>query len=414
MEQAGLLPLRKQAELSTRILKQRLDQILPWAMEQSKIDFWLIAAREDCLDPVMQTLYPWDMPSARRLGILAFQRKEHGSVRKMMIGPHSEAMATLYERVQESGETEWDALARVVRECQPKRIGVNRSEIHGYADGLSSTLYEQILATLGEHAPKVCSAEDLVIRWLQRVTPLELDSLQVLLQLTHELIAYAFSQQFIEVGNTTTTDLEWVMREVIKELGFNYWFGPDVDLQRRGSENSRITNEVIKPGDLLHCDVGINGHFLQLHTDVQRVAYVLREGESEAPRELETLLQKGNRLQDLVRENIKVGKTGNDVFLKSTQRAREEGLNPMIYTHPVGTFGHGAGPLIGRYDQQGFVPITGERVIQRDTCFALELNVADKIAAWDNQQVFMYLEEVIYQGDTASFVSGRQEELILV
>lgn len=32
LEAAGLYPLKAQAELSTRILKERLDVILPWAM----------------------------------------------------------------------------------------------------------------------------------------------------------------------------------------------------------------------------------------------------------------------------------------------------------------------------------------------------------------------------------------------
>ncbi len=42
LEEAGLYPLQKQAELSTRILEERLETVLPWAMEESGMDFWMV------------------------------------------------------------------------------------------------------------------------------------------------------------------------------------------------------------------------------------------------------------------------------------------------------------------------------------------------------------------------------------
>ncbi|NMB20186.1 MAG: M24 family metallopeptidase [Firmicutes bacterium] len=412
---AGLLPMQSQAELGTRILKERLELVLPWAMERSGIDCWIVAAKENCKDPILKTLYPWDMPDVRRVGILVFQRnREDGTIRKMVIGPHSPAMESMYERVQRPEESVWEALSRVVGEHAPKKIAVNRSKAYGFCDGLTSTLDEQLREALGEDAAKLCDGEELTIRWLQRVTPLEKEVLRTLVNVTHDLIYYSFSQQLITVGETTTTEIEWFMRDVIKRLGFNYWFGPDVDLQRQGSPSSRMFNEVILPGDLLHCDVGINGHYVQLHTDMQLVAYVLKEGEQEAPPELEDLLSKGNRLQDIVRDNISIYQTGNDALLNSIHAARLEGINPMVYTHPLGTFGHGAGPHIGQYNKQEFLPGVGERPIENLTCYALELNVSEQVASWANQLVFMYLEEVVCKDGTVDFLDGRQEKLIVI
>ena len=104
---------------------------------------------------------------------------------------------------------------------------------------------------------------------------------------------------------------------------------------------------------------------------------ILREGEHEAPRELQALLDCGNRFRQIVMDNMHVGKQGNAVFAEAMRLAKREGIQPMLYTHPVGTFGYGAGPIIGLYTNQGFVPGTGERTIEEDTCFALELNVYD-------------------------------------
>ena len=45
-----------------------------------------------------------------------------------------------------------------------------------------------------------------------------------------------------------------------------------ISLQRKGSSVSRMFHEVIQPGDLLHCDIGLNGRYVHLHTDMQWAA----------------------------------------------------------------------------------------------------------------------------------------------
>lgn len=415
MIEVGLLPIKKQAELRTMILKERLELILPWAMDESGMDCWIVAAREANMDPVLKTLYPWDMIDVIRTSVLIFYKNRNdGIIRKIALGSLSPEMGSIYEKGQQVGEDIWEALYRIVAECNPKKIAINRSKLDGFCDGLSSTLYEQIKNTLGEQAEKLEDSEPLIIRWLQRVTPLEKEAMKLLVNITQDIVKYSFSDKLIKVGKTTTTDIEWFMRDVINRLGYLYWFGPDIDLQRKGSNVSRMFNEVILPGDLIHCDVGVNGIYLQLHTDMQWVAYILKDGEVEAPKELSDLLAKGNRLQDIVRKNMKVCATGNDVFINSIKQAKEEGINPMIYTHPLGTFGHGAGPNIGKYDKQEYLPGIGERAIEDKTCYALELNVSEKIKHWDNQLVFMYLEEGICKDGTVDFIKERQEKLILI
>lgn len=412
---AGIMPLREQAELSARILKERLDVVLPWAMEESGFDCWIIPARENCMDPVLKTLYPWDMIDVRRHGILAFYRDmETGAIRKMVIGRYSPVMRDIYENVQQPEEDIWQAIGRIVDEINPSKIAVNRSRIDGFCDGLSSTMFEQLREALGESSEKLHDGEGLVLRWLQRVSPLEKEVMKALSDVTHSIIKYSFSRQFIRVGYTTTTDVEWFMRDVINRLGFHFWFGPDVNLQRKGSTDTMMTNAVILPGDLLHCDIGLKSTYIQLHTDMQWMAYVLNEGEEAAPAEFAALFAQAQRLQDIVMDKMSTSRTGNDAFLESVKTAEAEGIRAMVYTHPLGTFGHGAGPTIGKYDQQAFVPVTGERPVENKTCHALELNAADQIHAWGDQLVYMYLEEVVYKDGTVDFVDGRQEELLLI
>ncbi len=416
MEQAELFPISKQAALSTRILSQRFEQILPWAMEQSGFDFWIVLSRENCEDPIIRTLFTWDMPEARRISILMFHRdKSTGKIRRMAVGMHSPDMAQLYENVQLPNESVWEAAGRVVRSLDPERIAVNRSQYYGFCDGLSSTLLEQLREALGtQYADRIQDGEDLTVRWLQRVTPLEKETMKVLTHVTHEIIDYTFSPDFIRPGVTTTSDVEWEMRRIMNELGYLYWFGPDVDLQRRGSSVTRMFEETIQPGDLLHCDIGINGVYVHLHTDMQWVAYVRKEGEETAPADLQKLLDAGNRFRDIVRAEMQTGRKGNDIFASAMEKAKAEGLKPMLYTHPLGTFGHGAGPSIGMYTNQGFVPGTGERCVEDETCYALELNVCGDVPCWDNQNVFMYLEEVVCNSGGVDYVDGHQTQLMLL
>ncbi len=416
LEQGGLYPLKAQAELSTRILKERLEVVLPWAMEKSGMDMWIVLSRENCEDPIIHTLFTWDMPEARRISILMFHRNPStGLIRRMAVGMHSPEMSQIYENVQGEDETVWEAAGRMVAELAPENIAVDRSFLYGFCDGLSSTLYENLKEAVGEaYASRICDGEELTVRWLQRVSPLEKETMRILTSVTHDIVDYTFSGEFVKPGVTTTTDIEWCMREMISSLGYSYWFGPDVDLQRKGSNISRMFHEVILPGDLIHCDIGLNGLYVHLHTDMQWVAYILKEGETKAPAEFEVLFDKGNRFREIVMEELKEGVSGNEVFASSVQRAKDEGICPMLYTHPLGTFGHGSGPSIGQYGNQGFLPGTGERPVEDKTCYALELNVYDDVALWEGQQVFMYLEEDICKDGKVEYLDGHQEKLLLI
>lgn len=411
---ARLWPLEAQAELSNEVLEARFETVLPWAMEAAGIDLWFVMGKENCLDPVMKTLFTWDMPNCRRISILAFHYDSvTRRVRRMSVGNQSPEMSKFYENVQQPGEELWACVGRLVTQLAPRKIGVQQSRHYGFCDGLTLSLQQDLLAALTEQQQAlVCSAQEISVRWLQRVTPLELTILRTLSELTQDITHLTFAPESITVGKTTTTDLEWLMRNTMSLLGFGYWFGPDIDLQRRGNSITRVFGEVIAQGDLLHCDVGVYCKYIALHTDMQWLCYIRHPGEEHAPRGLVALLEKGNRFQDIVAGNFAYGRAGNDVFAASLEQAKAEGLKPMLYTHPLGTFGHGAGTTVGQYDHQSFIEERGERPLENKTCYALELNIHDTVPEWDNQEVFAYLEEDIYFDQKVEFVRGRQTQLI--
>jgi hypothetical protein len=415
LEEAGMLPLSSQAETCSKVIRERLDQIMPKALEATGIDFWLVLASEGNEDPISRTFFTWDMRQARRFNAFMFYRARDGAVRCMTAGVHSPFMAQLYEDAGRPKEDVYECIVRVIRELNPSKIAVNQSKEFSPCDGLLATQKETLLAMLPEEFhSRIVSAEPVAVYWMQHSSNIEKKLLQCITGVTKDIIREVFSPVYVKPGETNTADLEWMIREHIVALGFNFHFSLDVDLQRMGESDTRLAVAVVQPGDLLHCDVGMCGIFVPLYTDIQQVAYVRREGEKEAPAGLEALVEKANRFEDIVAEEMAKGGTGNEVLVRALNRGRENGLRPMLYTHPLGTLGHGVGPLVGLYDNQISVPHRGDQPVIPDTCYALEFNVTDVVPEWNNQDVVMYLEEDVCLEEKLSYLNGRQTKLILV
>jgi methionine aminopeptidase len=129
---------------------------------------------------------------------------------------------------------------------------------------------------------------------------------------------------------TTADDVRWWIRQRINDLGLDTWFHPSIDIRRSPADVERYGrgDNVIRRGDLLHCDVGIS--YLGLNTDMQHNAYVLRIGETDAPEGLKDLLRKGNRLQEIHLSEMVPGRTGNEILKSILDRGRAEGLRPTV------------------------------------------------------------------------------------
>lgn len=171
---------------------------------------------------------------------------------------------------------------------------------------------------------------------------------------------------------------------------------------------------VILRGDVLHCDFGLVA--LGMATDTQHMAYVLREGETQAPEGLRQALANSNRFQDILFEETRVGRTGNEVLAAVLDKMRAEGLNGTMYTHPIGDHGHGAGPLIGLWDYQTGVPGRGDPFVIPGMWFSTELQVTTPVPEWDGQPVRMAQEEeaeITLDGEIR-WMLRRQTELHLV
>lgn len=420
--QPEILSMRERAEVIDRVLEDKLRSTLPMLMSREGIDMWIVMSREYNEDPIIKTMLPATWLAARRRTVLVmFDPGSGQEIETLAVARYD--VGTMFKRTwdPEKQPDQWQALADVIVQRDPKKIAINFSDHWGLVDGVSATDLREFKENLPqEFRKRVVSAESLGIAWLETRTALEMALYPGMCRIAHDIIAEGFSPAVIEAGVTTTDDLVWWYREKIRALKLTTWFHPSVSVQRQDPESfdhqrsfsSRPEDNVIQPGDLLHVDFGIS--YLRLNTDTQQHAYVLKTGETDAPGYLKTALKNANRLQDIFTANFKVGKTGNEVLKESREQAIAEGIKPSIYTHPIGYHGHGAGTALGRWDAQEGLPVTGDYPLHLGTAYSIELNAATFIDKWDKEIRIMLEEDAFFDAKGVSYIDGRQTEFILI
>jgi Xaa-Pro aminopeptidase len=422
--------LREQAERQQVWLKQRLDSILPGLMRKYGIDMWVVPMREYNEDPVFPALVsPTTFAARRRTIYVFFDRGPGRGVERIALGGTSQG--GLYDAVRSTkkvsaavggrqaelwGDQQWQVLKEVVEARKPKVIGIDVSRAFAFADGLSAGEYEGMRQALGPSWTRGFKrAEGLPVDLIAARLPDEQRFYHDLAALTWAVIDTMFSDKVVQPGVTRTSDLVWYFRQRVNDLGLGTWFQPSVDVQRRGASEEELgTDPIIERGDLLHCDVGITA--LRLNTDIQHLAYVLPEGETTPPTGLVNALARSNRLQDIVMEEIRPGRTGNEVLASARGRMTAEGIEGTIYSHPIGLHGHGAGPLIGLWDYQEGVPGRGDQRVIVNQWFSVELQATTAVPEWGGQPVRMAQEEdmVMAPDGVPRWAYRRQTELHLI
>jgi len=418
-DSAKILPEKERARVVNEWLRWRLDNIIPKLMRREGIDMWLIINREYNEDPVYMTLVPEPIMAARRTSILIFYDRggRHGVER--LSGSYY-GMGEWYKSTWlDKKKKQFESLAEVIKELNPRKIGINVSSTWAFGDGLTASLKEKLEKALGpELSSRLVSAENLCVGWLETRSPQELSVYRHICGIAHDIIAEFYSNKVITPDITTTDDVVWWIRQKITDLGLETWFQPSISIQRHKKEAARYegNRDVIRRGDLLHCDVGIK--YLGLCTDMQWQAYVCKIGEEDAPEGLKEALRRTNRLGDIFRNEFKAGRSGNDIVWSAMKKAEAEGLRPLIYSHPVGFHGHAAGPpMDARHPERApeGVELRGKYPLYPDTVYAIEYSCTTSIPEWDNQDVRIGFEETaVFTEEGCRFIDGHQTRFYLI
>jgi Xaa-Pro aminopeptidase len=405
---AQVKPLREQAVMINEVLADRFNNLLPTLMDKANIDCWVLITREYNEDPIIKTMLPAEWLSARRRTILVFYRnKQKQTIEKYAVARYPVGKEIKAAWDVDAVPNQWEALVALLRKLNPSKIGINTSVDFGHADGLDHTEYLEFMNVLNvSEQSKVVSAQALAVSWLETRTEKEMQLYPSLLKITHAIIKEGFSNKVIKPNVTTTQDLVWWFRQQLNDKGLTTWFHPSIEIQRRVSNEN---DQVIRPGDFLHVDFGIT--YLRLNSDVQEQAYVLLPTEKTVPENLQAAFTKTNQLQDFLTNEFALGKSGNTILKQALTNAKAAGINPSIYTHPIGFHGHAAGTTIGMWDFQNGVPGSGDYTMKANTCYSIELNATHTLAGWDKPVRVALEQNGIFNGSSFEYIDGRQTKI---
>jgi len=405
-----LPPLRQQAEEIREWNRIRLEEVLPALMREYEVEMWVLSMREYAEDPVFFSFKDPTTFAARRRSIYVFYDRGPGQgVERLALGGGTQG--GLFEAFRSTrpanagagagsqgelvGDEQWQLFRELVEDRDPANIVLNIDETHAFSDGLHSGEREALERALGPvYRERVIREPRLAFNYIALRLPEMMPRYREIEETVHAIISQAFSNAVIEPGVTTTEDVRWWLREKVQELGMTVWFMPSVGIVGRATGAPESDSGVIQRGDVLWTDFGVIA--MGLKTDTQHLGYVLREGETQPPAGVQQCLANSNRLQDLLLEEMEPGLTGNAILANTLERMRAEGIDGTVYTHPIGDHGHGAGPLIGRWDGQEGVPVRGDVVLLPSTWHSIELQATTPIPEWGGQRVSCRQEEEAY------------------
>ena len=386
-------------------------------MRATDIDMWLILCQEDNFDPVFTTMIPMDT-WCPILQILVFYDRgaEAGMERINISGTNTHDLYDRPYRGQLESE-QWPLLLKIIQERNPQRIGINIGSVQWAAGGLTHNLYTQLVEKLPqEYVRRLVSAEPLATRWLATLSDHEIGLYEHVARVAHAIIADCYSPRAIVPGLTTVEDLEWYYWQRSADLGLELAFKPFFNIVRSQAMQARFgaADQTIRPGDLIHCDVGVR--YLRLNSDHQQWAYILREGETDAPEDLKALMAAALRLEDVFMAGFERGLSGNEMLKNILGRAWAAGIsNPKVYSHSLGLYLHEPGPLIGLPWEQEACPGRGDVKLDYNSSFTMELSIAAPVPEWDGQEVRLGCEEdVVFTRDGCRPIDGRQSAFYLV
>ncbi|MFO7881126.1 MAG: M24 family metallopeptidase [Kosmotogaceae bacterium] len=385
-----------------KLLKKRLNTLLPELMEKIGSDMWIIIGNENHLDPIMPTILP-ENTDLGRLSIMVFCFCEKKLERHIISRMFTESNDLYKASFDETHGDEWENLRKIVDRCNPENILLNYSDSITLADGLTYSNYGKIMKTLERYSHKIESSESLALMWFNIQTKEELELYKAIVKKTEEIIDNVFKNSAI--SEMTTEELENRLRQKAEEDGMTVWYNR-VDFQRKG-KNNLFNKGSVKQGDLIHCDFGIR--YLGLSSDIQKLFYLLEEDEDDIHGSFKNLLKQTNQLQIILSNNLSKGLTGNEVLKNTISEMKKKGKNGRIYSHPLGYYGHGSVPVIGKYNQQNEVPVEGDYMVYDSSFWAIELCMIGNIPEWDNQRVHIFVEDsAALINNRVHFISERQ------
>jgi Xaa-Pro aminopeptidase len=392
--------------MTTTIIQEKIRQAA-LLLGELEIDCWITFVRETQIlrDPTLDFLVPADLTWQSALIVTST------GTSIAIVGKY-DAQAVrdtgAYTRVLDYIEGIRAPLLRELRALNPQTIALNYSIDSEICDGISHGMFLSMMAMLEEVGmdDRVMSAEQMISALRQRKSPTEVKCLQEAIRHTEEI--YSLVAGELHHGMTEEQTAA-IMRDEVKRRGLDFawdpnacpavFTGPDT-----AAAHYRPTDRVIRPGHVVNMDFGVRVHGYV--SDMQRSYYVLRDGETVAPVEVQRGFATIVEAIEKSRAAMKPGVTGNTVDALARAVLSNAGYEefPHALGHQVGRFAHDGTALLGpaweKYGRKPFYPL------EENMIFTLEPRLTVP-----GHGVVTVEEMVIVRADGAEFLSVPQTQL---
>jgi len=304
-----------------------------------------------------------------------------------------------------------ELLRTMITRLNPDRIAVNTSRNNVHADGLTHAMYEFLKEYLAgtQYADRLVSAEPIINSLRGRKTPAELARIRKAVEITDEIFKKTYD--FIKVG-MTEIEVGKYMHKLAREYEVGLAWpaencpavnsGPNKVVGHNGPTEIRIER-----GHIIHFDFGVK--YEDYCSDIQHVCYVLREGETEAPVEIQRGFITLRTAVEKSREAMKAGVTGNAIDTISREIVTDSGYPEYPYAlgHQLGRVAHDGGALLGPlWEKYGDSP---NQKLEVGQVFTIEPGLA--VPGYG----YLGLEEdVVITEKGAEYIGEPQREIILI
>jgi Xaa-Pro aminopeptidase len=332
------------------LLQEKATQAIE-ILRETDIDLWLTFVRETSgvRDPVLDFLIgPNDLTwgsalmftkSGERIAIVGNLEKD--AVKRMGV----------FETVLGYDEGIRGILLETLQRLNPGELAVNTSPNNVHADGLTHAMYEMLAGYLSgsPFADRLVSAEPVINALRGRKTQTELDRIRKVVAITDEIYRKTFDH--VRVG-MSEKEVAAYMHAQIAEAGVGFAWpresnpavnsGPDSPVGHSGPTDIRV-----QPGHILHFDFGVK--YDEYCSDIQRVAYILREGETDAPPEVRRGFDTVRRAIEDARAAMRPGVQGVEIDTIARRIVTEAGYPDYKHAlgHQLGRVAHDGGALLG-------------------------------------------------------------------
>lgn len=392
------------------LLQEKASQAID-ILKEIDIDLWLTFVRETSgvRDPALDFLIgPNDLTwqsalmftkSGQRIAIVG--RYEVDAVERLGV----------FETVLGYDEGIRSLLLETLQRLNPGKVAVNTSQNNVHADGLTHAMYQMLAGYLSDtpYVDRLVSAEPVINALRGRKTGTEVERIRKAIAITDEIYRKTFDH--VRVGMTEKEVAAYMHAQIVETVVGFAWpresnpavnSGPESPVGHSGPTDIRV-----QPGHILHFDFGVK--YEEYCSDIQRVAYILRDGETNPPSEVQRGFMTVRQAIEDARAAMRAGVQGVEIDNIARHVVTDAGYPEYKHAlgHQLGRVAHDGGALLGPlWEKYGDAP-------------KLRLEVGQVYTIEPSLTVPGYgvigLEEDVVMTETgAEYLGAPQRELVLL